>query len=351
MRIGIVGANSDVGMELSLLLRAKGIDVVPLVRDKLATAFFKYHGFDSKVFDSSSKKARNTVIESLDAVVIAARSSGSNIQKRQDQNNLIIKNTVKNCGKNTSVIYLSSLAALGKQFYGDTMSELTVRNYIEEKRRGERVLREAAKDADLSAYALRLGIVAGPTQEITTRIATCGNTINELHLKLDPTKLSNVVHTVTIQEAVERCAHRDVASGIYPIVNVPQWTWEEVIEHSIPTETTVWYHPIKKGVSGTSLPTQILEHGWRFVRWIGQDMIYPVRIRVPSVIEKFAVAKGKRESAKHEIEDISKRKQSVLRIPEGRYRSIGETNALGLSETKHIIEQETVISDVFDSIH
>lgn len=347
MNIGIVGANGDIGMELSFLIRDENINVIPIVRTELAAAFFKYHGFSCEIFDSSSQSPTNQRMSDLDAVVIAARASNSNIQERRKLNERIIRNTVRNCGDDTSIIYLSSLAAYGRDFYGEMMDELTVRNYIEEKRYCEKFVRNEVKKNDSKAYILRLGVVVGPNQSLSKTIAEHGIYWDEMQFQFEWGHDSNALHTVTLCEAIERCSRELVEPGTYSLVNHPQWSWREVIEHYTPRETELTFHQPKESNSSGSALTPLLEAGWSFLRWLGQDLIYPVRIRAPYVVETYAVAKGKRENAASDIRELDERRKNTIDMPEFRYDSIGEATFPGLSKTRSIIEQEEIVNELF----
>ena len=49
MNIGIIGANSQVGTELCLLLRGSGYQVTPVIRSRWAGSFLSHHGFNCKI--------------------------------------------------------------------------------------------------------------------------------------------------------------------------------------------------------------------------------------------------------------------------------------------------------------
>jgi hypothetical protein len=49
-----------------------------------------------------------------------------------------------------------------------------------------------------------------------------------LKVRVAADQVSNVVHTVTIVDCLELVAKREIAPGIYTLVNVPQWSWGEV---------------------------------------------------------------------------------------------------------------------------
>jgi hypothetical protein len=60
-------------------------------------------------------------------------------------------------------------------------------------------------------------------------------------------KASNVVHTVTIADAVRRCTFDSISPGLYSLVNVPQWSWKEVFEHYNTSGTELIFEEAKRG--------------------------------------------------------------------------------------------------------
>ena len=62
-------------------------------------------------------------------------------------------------------------------------------------------------------------------------------------VQVSPEKKSNIVHTVTIKDAILRCAKSDIKPGLYSVVNNPQWTWKDVFEYYKNKETKIDYKP------------------------------------------------------------------------------------------------------------
>ena len=50
-------------------------------------------------------------------------------------------------------------------------------------------------------------------------------------IQVSPEKKSNIVHTVTIKDAIMKCLDHEYIPGIYSLVNNPQWTWKDVIDY------------------------------------------------------------------------------------------------------------------------
>ena len=50
-------------------------------------------------------------------------------------------------------------------------------------------------------------------------------------VNVSPEKISNIVHTVTVKDAIMKCLDKKSIPGIYSLVNNPQWTWKDVFEY------------------------------------------------------------------------------------------------------------------------
>ena len=62
-------------------------------------------------------------------------------------------------------------------------------------------------------------------------------------IQVSPEKKSNIVHTVTIKDAIMKCLDHEYIPGIYSLVNNPQWTWKDVIDYYKKPETIIEYKP------------------------------------------------------------------------------------------------------------
>lgn len=241
MKIGIVGANSQVGTELCFLLDAKDEDVVPITRNELGAAVFDYHGFETRIGDVANTEDAKRVLNNLDMVVVSAFApyfSRGELSPKQARtsNEALVENSVTQSHDDAIVIYFSSLAAFGS----------TVRNtdwwwYTREKRHIERNLFAADGDTQRT-YAFRLGHVFGPHQGITKDLKSDLDNKQEIHLNVDPERPSNAVHTVTIADAILTAAQKLPDSDTYTIVNSPNWSWRKVLEFYSSDEGELVFH-------------------------------------------------------------------------------------------------------------
>lgn len=230
MKVGIIGANGQVGTELAFLFREQDLEVVPIVRNSIAGSLFEHHGFEYRLADVSHPEDAQRVLSDIDLIVIAAFASpvsrGDYKPKRARQaNEAMIKNSVQYAPANATVVYFSSVTAFGKQM---GISEHWW--YVREKRHLEEILFDSCNSYDKVGYVFRIGLVLGQNLDRTQAIETTLSRSTRVDVEAHAAANSNTVHTVTIAESVLQCFDDGVSPGTYTVVNRPQWTWERVFD-------------------------------------------------------------------------------------------------------------------------
>lgn len=286
MKLGIVGANGQVGTELSFLFDADDdIEVVPIVRNRLGTHFLRYHGLEPRVADVSDAENAREALSDLDAVVVAAfawQYSHEGFQARgaREANEALVEHAVEYSPDDAAVVYFSSQAAFGDEIGAPQYNDWSL--YTREKRNSEAILREACEGTDTDGYAFRLGFVHGRNQSRTDELRRKLADGPTVYVAVDPDKPSNVVHTVTLADAVRRCACGDADPGTYSIVNEPQWTWREVCAYYGDGGTELVYTPPGE----TSTLKRLLGRAWGLIesreRTLRTGTLY-----VPDAINQF----------------------------------------------------------------
>jgi nucleoside-diphosphate-sugar epimerase len=217
MSVAIIGANSQVGTELAVLLRNRGHPVVPVVRNQLAGAFFEQNGFDIRIGDVTNVEDADRVLHDAEGVLIAAyvRRWTNAVPKRARELNLdIARNAVRYSADNATIIYFSSISAFGKPMYGPDLPEGAA-GYAKDKRHLENAVTEACERHDKPCFPLRLGIVMGPFQARTKTIIRTINSRQQVYLGTDPEDASNVLDTETHPDAIDRSLSHAVAPDRY----------------------------------------------------------------------------------------------------------------------------------------
>lgn len=239
-RVAIVGANGQVGVSLSILLRERGMTVQPVVRNKIGAALFDHHGFDYRIGEITTEAEAADLLHGADAVIIAAFApwfGGPKPKAARQINTTIVENSVKLAPPDATIIYFSSLVAYG--------SEIGLSNwhwYGRTKRHLESVIEQACKRDGRPWYGLRLGHVYGPNQGHTQTLIDALSDRERVILPVSPDRETNIVHSVVLARAVEHCIEGTPDSGRIGVVNQPQWTWNDLVSHYVP-ETDVVFRP------------------------------------------------------------------------------------------------------------
>ena len=123
MKLGLIGANGNVGTELCFLLK-NDVDLKPIIRNRLGAVFLKHHSFPCIIADISQNKDSKECLADIDAVVISSYAtdpfSGSQTQSSQKINEQIIKNSVKFSAEDATIIYFSTIRAFSHKIDPNT---------------------------------------------------------------------------------------------------------------------------------------------------------------------------------------------------------------------------------------
>jgi len=267
MKLGLIGANGSVGSELCFLLK-NDVDLKPITRNKLGSVFLKHHGFDCTISDISNETDAKQSLSDLDVVVISSYAtdpfSGSQTRSSQQINENIIKNSIKFSKENSIIIYFSTIRAFSDKIDPNTSKFWTKPGYDKEKKHLENFFISESKKRKKKAFGFRVGHVFGDNQSRTRDFKKIFSK-QSIIVQVDPEKKSNIVHTVTIKDAIMKCIQSNTSSGIFSLVNNPQWTWKEVIDFYKTPETNIEYRTISTNPTENSLVWNILKSNKKFL--------------------------------------------------------------------------------------
>ena len=123
MKLGLIGANSNVGTELSFLLK-NDVNLIPITRNKLGALFLTYHKFPCRIFDISKENDARESLCDLDSVIISSYAvdsySGSQTRSSQKINEDIIKNTTKFAKDNATLFFFSTIRSFSNDIVPNT---------------------------------------------------------------------------------------------------------------------------------------------------------------------------------------------------------------------------------------
>jgi dTDP-4-dehydrorhamnose reductase len=221
-RIGIVGANGQVGSEVCLLLRMmEDVEPVPICRSEIASAFLRRCGFECRHGDVSVPADARRVLADLDVVADFSLPSGPSAGVRAAMRS-IIPNIAKHAPRGIPMIYLSSITAFGIPDFHSPLREYVFsrNNYGACKRYAERLVRQANRDT----YTLRAGVVHGELQAVTRKM------VHDIRLAGDvpvyvPDCESYTVFAFSVAEAMAGIAQGKERPGCYTLVSNPGWRW------------------------------------------------------------------------------------------------------------------------------
>lgn len=310
MKIGIVGGNSRVGTELSVLLNERDHEPVAIVRNQIAAEFFKSFGIESRVSDIAAEGAATTALRDLDSVVIAARADVEWNPPRQAEtiNEKLVRHSVRHSPSDASIIFLSSIAAHGSEVYGEVP---VPKIYTREKRRGESILRTECDKTGKPGYGLRLGHVMGPLQMWTNSLKEKLKNRDVVNVPAKADSKSNILHTITLCDAILSCASGSIDPGTYDCVNRPQWTWEKVIDHYLSDQQIAIFTP-EPSDSGGFIPNGLFQALGDIEGY--QRKALPVFEYLPDWVYFYAKQKFINTVSSDQLNDLSDRRSIDLEI-------------------------------------
>ncbi len=227
LRLGMVGANGQVGAELCLMLAArKDIELVPICRNRSGSSFLRWHGIACRHGRVADPADAARLLGDCDVIVNSSLATGapSQIRRIEDQ---IVQSIFRYSKDSATIIHLST-----QSVYGDPRPNRWVRwrnPYGRVKLATERQVRLQSRSTRKPAFILRLGHVCGPLQEISNTIRA---TIRARTVSL-PTenRSSNTVYTAAIIGAIAQIIAQRARPDTYDLMNTPRWTWREVYEY------------------------------------------------------------------------------------------------------------------------
>jgi len=225
-RVAILGANGQVGAEVSLRLRrVEGIEVVPIARNISGSAFLRLNGMECRHGRISDPAEARSLIGDCDVVVNFALSNTAVPRADRDMNRQIVRSMVAAAKPGAPIVFASTIMV-----YAPGMKFWLPDSYGLEKFVVERVFRRACRALHHPAFVFRLGHVMGAMQNITGKIR--GEIRDgKVALPHQGLRASNTVFTAVIVEAIVQVAQAAPKPGTYDLITFPQWTWLDVYKY------------------------------------------------------------------------------------------------------------------------
>lgn len=227
IRVGVLGANGQVGSELCLLLsKSVDMELVPVCRNRSGSAYLRWQGIACRHGRPADQADAPRLLSDCDLVLNLALASGNPAQIRSTEDRLI-NNSFEFSRPDATVVYFST-----QSVYGDPNPGVSIRwrnPYGRAKRVSESKVLSAARRFHKRAYILRLGHVCGELQGLSLDIRR--DLIQGRAVLPAQDVPSNTVLTASIVDAVAEILGGRVRPGTYDLMNTPQWTWKQVYEY------------------------------------------------------------------------------------------------------------------------
>lgn len=225
-RVAILGANGQVGAEVSLRLRGvEGIEVVPIARNISGSAFLRLNDMECRHGRISDPAEAHSLIGDCDVVVNFALSNTAIPRADRDMNRQIVRSMVAAAKPGATIVFASTIMV-----YAPGMKFWIPDSYGLEKLVAETIFRRACRASQHPAFVFRLGHVMGEMQNITGKIR--GEIRDgKVALPHQGLRASNTVFTATIVEAIVQVAQTALKRGTYDLITFPQWTWLDVYKY------------------------------------------------------------------------------------------------------------------------
>jgi nucleoside-diphosphate-sugar epimerase len=225
-RVAILGANGQVGAEVSLRLRdVEGLEVVPIARNVSGSAFLRLNGMECRHGRISDPAEARSLIGDCDVVVNFALSNTAIPRIDRQTNRQIVRGTVAAAKPGAPIVFASTIMV-----YAPAMKFWLPDSYGLEKLIAERMFRRLCRSSRHPAFVFRLGHVMGDLQNITGKI--CNEIrMGKVALPHEGGRASNTVFTAAIVEAIVQIAQAVPKPGTYDLITSPQWTWLDVYKY------------------------------------------------------------------------------------------------------------------------
>ena len=225
-RVAILGANGQVGSEVSLRLRGvDDIEVVPIARNLSGSAFLRLNGMECRHGRISDPAEARDLIGDCDVVVTFALSNTAIPRTDREMNRQIVRSMVAAAKPGAPIVFASTIMV-----YAPAMKFWLPDSYGLEKLIAERVFRRLCRTSRHPAFVFRLGHVIGELQNLTSKIR--GEIRDgKVALPHEGCRASNTVFTAAIVEAIVQVARAAPKPGTYDLITFPQWTWLDVYKY------------------------------------------------------------------------------------------------------------------------
>jgi nucleoside-diphosphate-sugar epimerase len=231
-KIGIVGANGQLGSEVCLLLnQMEGIQPVPICRNQVGASFLRRCGLDVRLGTTDNEVNSRKLLEDLDLVADFSLPTGASSHVRS-QITVTVTNILRFAPAGVPFVYLSSILAFGNpDFRADLRTyRFSGSEYGSTKRFAEHLVRKLSAKYGRAAYLFRVGVVHGDLQAATRQALKDLRASAHLTAYV-PDCESYTVFAFTVAEALVSAVHQTDRPGLYTLVSNPAWSWNDLHQY------------------------------------------------------------------------------------------------------------------------
>ena len=335
-RISFIGANGQVGTELCFNFKDdKDVEFIPITRNVLGSAFLDYHGFSCKVSDVCKEDDARALLKDVDVVVISAYSHAPG-KRGLRINRLMIENCVNFSKPSCIIIYFSTIRAYAGKVDTKTPRISIPIAYDRHKRILENICLSACNKAEKKGIAVRLGHVFGDIQPRTIALKEYISTNNTIKIQVSPKLPSNVVHTLAIKDCIKVCANSNINSGVYSLINTPQWSWQKLFDYYKSADSHFIFED--KKLSRQSFSKRIRDSFWRYVE-ARRPTLRELRQFLPTALDEKLKIKSDIQQIRSEILKLENPEVATLYMSEFAYKPMPGKTVPGLSNTQSLLRE------------
>jgi hypothetical protein len=226
--IAVVGANGQVGSEVSLVLsKMSGVTVIPIVRSALGAALLERCGLACRIGSLSSDDDAARLLAGCDLVADFSLPGGLPAEVRRAMRTNI-RQAIRHAPSGAPYVFMSSTMAFGMPSGARSYANYRVARtpYAANKRHAERYAHWLGFRTRRPTYALRLGQVFGELQAVSG-VMMADATPRPLELEAGDTP-SDAVFCTTIALALRNIALGLEKPGTHSLLEAPEWTWKRL---------------------------------------------------------------------------------------------------------------------------
>ena len=231
-RIGIVGANGQLGSEVCLFLSERAdVQVVPICRNAIGAIFLNRCGLDVRIGSTQTPESSRSLLYDLDLIADFSLPAGSSSLVRSQIRN-VIANVTCHAPDGIPFVYLSSILAFGNPDFRSPLKTywFSQNAYGSTKRYGEHLAKRLSAKYRRPSYLFRVGVVHGELQAASRQAVKDLSATRNLTAYI-PDCDSYTVFAFSVAEALVSVAYGKEPPGLYTLVSSPAWSWHDLHQY------------------------------------------------------------------------------------------------------------------------